>query len=333
MSLYKIDRDGNIWEWEYDSSGWRWNGPLIGNPATVVKARSLAGGQLLHRLDEDGSIWQFYWNSHGSDYTWSQIYKDPNTRAIAGGINGSLYQLQGDGRILALTNPFASAAATWQEFGNKKYDNNNPATIAVAVGPALTPDSEDFLCRLDADGSIWMYFGYAPSWPQIDAPGGAIAIAIGAGGLYKLHSDGSIWVWHPPDWVQLSPPSTVRSIAPDPTSPSLYSLGSDGVIAQYRVSGGLPGWWQQVEKDPAALALAVDAGAFVDPTVGVSPSQLYRLNNDGRILSYQPLTVGSPPPLRLDTSSFSPRFDWNWVEIDHNPDTISIMAITLPPSG
>lgn len=317
MSLYKIDRDGNIWE--YDSSAWKWNGPLTGHPATVVKARSLAGGQLLHRLDDDGSIWQFYWNSDHSALTWYQIYKDPNTRAIAGGINGSLYQLQGDGRILALNNPFA--AASWQELGN------NPATIAIAVGPAPTADSNGTLYRLDGDGSIW---GYDPTgWKQLDTPGGAIAIAIDSYVLYKLHSDGSIWLSYPAGgWVQLYPPSNVRSIATgaDLTSLALYFLDSDGVIAQ-KFGDPLAPSWQQLEKDPAAIAIAVDYG------FAGSPSQLYRLNNDGRILSYQPPIVGSPHPFRLDTSSFSPALDLDWVEIDHNPDTISIIAVTIPLLG
>lgn len=334
MSLYKIDRDGNIWE--YDASAWKWTGPLIGYPPTVVKARSLAGGQLLHRLDEDGSIWQYSWNGETGAQTWSQIYKDPNTRAIASAIDGNFCQLHGDGRILTLTNPFATA--TWQEIGN------TPTTRAIAVTPLPTfgPGSAP-IYRLDGDGSIWMYIEPPiTGWLQIGTPGGAIAIASDSNYLYKLHSDGSIWSYDgSPVWNQLSPPSNVRSIATGigagigTTGHSLYSLDSDGVIAQYIVSGGLPGLWQQLEKDPAAIAIAADPGRYVDPAsvVAGAPSQLYRLNNDGRILSYQPLTVGSPHPVRLEKSSFSTGLDWGWVEIDHNPDTISIVAVTFPLSA
>lgn len=315
MSVYKIDKDGNIWE--YDASAWKWTGPLIGNPPTVVKARALAGGQLLHRLDEDGSIWQYSWHSHTGTQTRSQIYKDPNTRAIAGGMYGRLYQLQGDGRILALNDPLG--AFFWQEI------DNDPLTRTIAAGAALIPGIPDPLYKIRRDGSLCVYsedYGWRP-W--IDSPGGTIAIAQVFDALYKLQSDGSIWVWVGASWVPIHPPSNVRSIAigADPPGLALYFLDSDGVIAQYIG----PPWaanWQQLEKDPAAIAIAVDY-EFTG-----SPSQLYRLNNDGRILSYQPPIVGSPHPLRLDTSSFSSALDWGWVEIDHNPDTISIVAVTIP---
>ncbi len=320
MALFKIDINGSVRIYQPSRPGAPGGWSTYSKDPSMI-ARSLAGGlSTLDLLDAEGGIWGFGWIT-STETGWSLIERNSSTRAIAGSNGVRLYKLYGDGSIWAI--------------GAGAPLDNNPATRAIVVGPSPTGGTDGPLYKLHGDGSLWTYTGTPlpgppppetsrvieglSDWLLLDDNPATIAVARDYSALYQLRGDGSIWQYTGTPisgWQPLYPsPSNVRSIAAgaDPTRPSLYFLGGDGLVAQYTGTPGVAGWLE-LGKNPATIAIAVDY--YSGP-----PSQLYRLDGDGRILYYLEL---SPRPLTLDEPSFSPRLDVNWVEIDSNPGTISI---------
>ncbi len=192
---FQMHADGSVYQFLGD--GWT---TLDTNPGTraITASRPPLEGLVndeLYKLHGDGSVWRYIWAAPD----WHQISDDPTTVSITAALPGVL-RLHNDGRLYlyALIGPEASR---WLQI-----DAPSP-TRQIAV-PSFAAPSRFFtaICKLNRDGSIWSYLG-GTTWQQLDDNTDAVAIAVdtdaypatGTPGdtvyIYKLHGDGSIWMF------------------------------------------------------------------------------------------------------------------------------------------
>jgi hypothetical protein len=239
-----------------------------------------------------------------------------------------LHQLRVDGSI------WAYVAGSWSR--------------VLAPGAAVQSICGGFpghMHRLDLNGDIWE-LDYTPGgvWSPIDNNINTRHVSGGAGSLYQLHGDGSIWEYQVTGgWLEIDNNPDTRAIETTPgvlTAGTLhiYQLHGDGSVWEYfgpPITG-----WHPLDRNPATLAIAAS-----------QPDGLYQLRGDGTIWQY----AGSPSAwLLIDTNpmtrtiaggqnsaspvyklhgdgsiwSYSPNPPVGWAQLDNNPRTVAIVVDT-----
>jgi peptidyl-Asp metalloendopeptidase len=326
--VIQLRSDGSIWQDVADEMSCSPNpypcpswARLDNNPETSAIAAGWLSSNEIYQLHKDGSIWQylphcskiddpqgcpFPWEPpcpEGSCPNWQQLDNNPEAIAITA-TGGWLYQLHRDRSIWRYTKTpciDATDCPGWEEL------DNNPATSAITA-------VENTLYQLHDDGSIWQFLGtpcgdarHCTGWQKLDNNPAAIAITASVDHCADFSPDFPL-------------PSTCPAAGQEVDA--LYQLHKDGSIWQYNGTPCVdathcPGW-QQLDNNPAAIAIAASAGYWTEIGLlgGIPPGQhLHQLHQDGSIWQYT-----GPPCI---DSGHCP----GWRRLDNNPKSAALAVI------